>query len=107
MVRTIQSTYCQLNAYRLTEALGKAKHGFSDAELSRFDNKGKLTSVARPKAPLVWEGQGNVADIMSPHSRNSCQALFYDGSVQDKPAYDDLMIPDKYYDIQLALKWCK
>ncbi len=100
----LQSTYCQINAYNMTEAVDKVG-GFTDAEKKRFDNKGKLTSLARVKAPLVWEGQGNIPWIMNPHTKSSCQALFYDGSVQDKPFYQEFLISG--YDIKQAFKWCK
>ena len=100
----IQSTYCTVNAYKLVSALQNASV-FSSSELSRFDNKGKLASLARAKAPLCWEGQGNIPYIMNIHSKKNCQALFYDGSVQTKPYYDELF--NTGLDYKMSMKWCK
>ena len=99
----VQSTYCYVNPYMLVATITDAAVGFSDAELARFDDKGQLSSLARARAPLVWEGQGNIPEIMNPHSKKSCQALFYDGSVQDKPHYPEI----RNYDYKLSMKWCK
>lgn len=99
----IQSSYSYVNPYRIASTLENAKVGFTTAELARLDNKGQLSSLARARAPLAWEGQGNVPDIMNPHSKKTCQALFYDGSVQDKPHYPEVV----GYDYKLWAKWCK
>ncbi len=101
----LMSTYCHVNAYMLVEAVDKVG-GFTDSEKSRFENKGKISSLVRVKVPVLWEGQGNVAKVMNLHSKSSCQALFGDGSVQDKPFYAENSVGN-VMDIKQAFQWCK
>ena len=100
----LMSTYSTVNAYKLKEALSGAGV-YTGADLKRFDDKGKLASLARAKAPLCWEGQGNIPYLMNIHSPKNCQALFYDGSVQTKPYYPELFNCGQDY--KLSMKWCK